>query len=250
MSSQEYIEGRNPIIEALKADRNIKKILIADRTRNKSINKIIKLAKKMNIQIEYLHRSKLDSISQTQSHQGVIALAEAYKYKTLDYIFNYAKKKNENPFIIILDEIKDPHNLGSIMRTAECAGAHGIIIPKRRAAGVTPVVLKTSAGAIEYLPVVQVSNIANTIDILKEKGLWIYGADMQGEKYYYEQSLKGAIGLVIGSEGKGMRRLVKEKCDFLIKIPMKGRVSSLNASVAASILMYEILKQRSIEYEK
>ncbi|MTI69879.1 MAG: 23S rRNA (guanosine(2251)-2'-O)-methyltransferase RlmB [Firmicutes bacterium] len=246
MKNQDYVEGRNPVIETLKSGRDIEKIIIAKGTNKGSINKIIGMAKKRKIVLQYVPKSKLDSMSKTKSHQGVMALVAAYKYKTIDDILKLAEKRNEDPFVIILDEIEDPHNLGSIIRTAEGAGAHGVIIPKRRSAGLTATVAKTSAGAVEYLPVAKVTNISATIEELKEKGLWIYGTDMDGDSYYYQQELRGPIGIVIGSEGSGMNRLVKEKCDFLVKIPMKGKVSSLNASVAASVIMYEILRQRSL----
>jgi len=246
LGDRNYIEGRNPVIEAIRSDRPIEKILIAKGSKQGSIRKIKGMAKDKGIVIQHVNKSKLDSISRTNSHQGVVALVAEYKYRTVDDILDVAKKRNEKPFVIILDEIKDPHNLGAIMRTAECAGAHGIIIPKRRSVGLTPTVAKSSAGAIEYMPVARVSNIVYTIEELKEKGLWIYGADMDGEKNYYQEDLTGAVGLVIGSEGKGISRLVKEKCDFLVKIPMKGKVSSLNASVAASIMIYEVLRQRSL----
>ncbi|WP_083238917.1 23S rRNA (guanosine(2251)-2'-O)-methyltransferase RlmB [Caloranaerobacter ferrireducens] len=247
MQKQGLIEGRNPVLEALKSDRNIEKIMIAKGAEKGSVKKIKAIAKEKGIVIQYVDRNKLDSISATNSHQGVIAIASAYEYKTVEDILNYAENRNEDPFIIILDGIKDPHNLGAIMRTAECAGVHGIIIPKRRSVGLTPVVAKSSAGAIEYLPVAKVSNIVYTMEELKEKGIWICGTDMDGESNYYEKDLRGPLAIVIGSEGEGMSRLVKEKCDFLVKIPMKGNVTSLNASVAASILTYEVLRQRSLE---
>ncbi|KNF08000.1 rRNA methylase [Gottschalkia purinilytica] len=243
---ENYIEGRNPVIEALKSERSIEKILISKSANKGSINKIIGMAKDKRIVIQYVEKSKLDSLSDTNSHQGVIAIVSPYSYKTVDDILEFAESKNEDPFIIILDEIEDPHNLGAIIRTAECAGAHGVIIPKRRSAGITPTVIKTSAGAVEYIPVAKVSNISSVIEELKIKGIWIYGAHMEGE-YYYEKDLKGPIGLVIGSEGKGIGRLVKEKCDFLIKIPMAGKVSSLNASVATSIVAYEVVRQRRLD---
>ena len=246
MSFENYIEGRNPVMEALKAGREIEKILVAKGANQGSINKVVGKAKDKKIVVQYVERNKLDSMSETGSHQGVIAIASAHSYKTIDDILQLAKDKNEDPFIIILDEIEDPHNLGAILRTAECAGAHGVIIPKRRAVGLTSIVSKTSAGAIEYIPVAKVSNIAQTIDILKEKGIWVFGADMSGENNYFDKDLKGPIALVIGSEGKGIGRLIKEKCDFLVKIPMIGRVDSLNASVAASVLIYEVLRQRGL----
>lgn len=247
MSTNDYIEGRNPVIEALKSGREIEKLFIEDGSKTGSINEIKKLAKSRGIVIQYIHKNKLNQMSSTSSHQGVIAVSSSHTYKNLEDIFALAKSKNEDLFIIILDEIKDPHNLGSIMRTAECVGAHGIIIPKRRSVGLTSTVAKTSAGAIEYMPVVKVSNIANTIDVLKEEGIWIYGADMDGERPYYENKLTGPIALVIGSEGSGIGRLVKEKCDELVKIPIMGKVSSLNASVAASIMMYDVNRQRGLK---
>ncbi|WP_026894936.1 23S rRNA (guanosine(2251)-2'-O)-methyltransferase RlmB [Clostridiisalibacter paucivorans] len=246
MSNQQYIEGRNPVLEGIKGQREIEKILIAEGANQGSIKKIKGMAKDNNIMIQYVHRNKLDSLSETGNHQGVMALVTSYEYKDIEDIFALAEERDEHPFVIILDEIEDPHNLGSIIRTAECAGAHGIIIPKRRSASVTAVVSKTSAGAVEYMPVVKVSNIAYTMDQLKDKGLWIYGADMDGKEDYFDVDIKGPVGIVVGNEGKGIGRLVKEKCDFLIKIPMKGKVTSLNASVSASIIMYEVLRQRSL----
>jgi len=239
------IEGRNPVIEALRSDAEIDTILINKDAAQGSLNKIFELAKKKNILIKNVDRALLDRLSENKKHQGVIAEAMEYKYKDIDDIFNYAKEKNEKPFIVILDEITDVHNLGSIIRSAECLGAHGVIIPKTRAAQINSVVAKSSAGAIEYLPVCRVTNISDTLETLKEKGLWIYGADMEGEKYIYEENFDVPVGLVIGSEGSGLGRLVKEKCDILIKIPMKGHINSLNASNAASIIIYEIMKQRT-----
>ena len=246
MENANYVEGRNPVIEALKAGREIEKIIIANGTKEGSINKIVAMARDKNIMIQNVDRSKLDSMSDTKAHQGVIAIAAMYTYKTVEDILQLAKDRNEAPFIIILDEIEDPHNLGAIIRTAECAGAHGVIIPKRRSVGITAVVAKTSAGAVEYLPVAKVTNISSTIEQLKKENIWVYGADMDGENYYYEKDLRGSIALVIGNEGKGISRIVKEKCDFLVKIPMKGKVSSLNASVATSILTYDVVRQRGV----
>ena len=239
------IEGRNPVIEALRSDAEIDTILINKDVAQGSLNKIFELAKKKNILIKNVDKALLDRLSQNKRHQGVIAEAMEYQYKDIDHIFDYAKEKNEKPFIVILDEITDVHNLGSIIRSAECLGAHGLIIPKRRAAQINGVAAKSSAGAIEYLPVCRVTNISDTLETLKEKGLWIYGADMEGEKYIYEEKFDVPVGLVIGSEGSGLGRLVKEKCDILIKIPMKGNINSLNASNAASIIIYEIMKQRT-----
>ena len=244
---EQYIVGRNPVLEILKAGKEIEKIYILKGDLKGSINKIIGIAKDKNIMIQQVDRNKLEQIAQGSSHQGVAALVTPYVYFSIDDILEKAKKLSESPFIVILDGIEDPHNLGAIIRTAECGGVHGIIIPKRRAAHVTSTVYKSSAGAVEHMMIAKVNNISDTIEELKEKGLWIYGADADGEEYYFNTDLKGPIALVIGNEGKGISRLVKEKCDFLLKIPMYGKVSSLNASNAASILIYEVVKQG---YEK
>lgn len=238
------LEGRNPVIEALRSDRTINKILVAKGEREGSINQIIALSKQKGIVVQDVDRAKLDKISSTRAHQGVIAYAAVKEYVDVDDILNVAESKGEPPFVIILDEISDAHNLGSILRTADCVGAHGVIIPKRRAVGLTPAVSKASAGAIEYVPVARVTNIAQTIDYLKKKNIWVVGTDASGEKSFYKSDLTGPVALVIGSEGEGMGKLVREKCDFVVNIPMKGRISSLNAAVAGAIVMYEILKQR------
>ena len=238
------IEGRNPVIEVLKSDRQVDKIMIADGAKEGSIKKIIGMAKDKNIVVQYVNKNKLDEISTSHAHQGVIAIVGDYKYYELEELIEKAKSTNEDMFFIILDEITDPHNLGTIIRTADAVGAHGVIIPKRRSVHITPVVAKASAGAIEYVPVCKVTNIVNTIKRLKEEGLWIAAADMDGE-VFYEQNLTGPIGLVIGSEGFGISRLVKQNCDFTIKMPMTGNVTSLNASVAGGILLYEIFRQRN-----
>jgi len=245
MNDNDYmIEGRNPVLEAIQSGRAINKLMVANGQKEGSIKKIIAKAKEKGIVILYVDRQKINGLSQSDNHQGVIAFVAAYDYKELDELLNEVEAKEEAPFFIILDEINDPHNLGSIMRTADAVGAHGIIIPKRRAVGLTPVVAKTSAGAIEYVPVCRVTNLARTIDTLKERNIWIAGADMTGEQTHFQANFKGAIALVMGNEGQGLSRLVKEKCDFLVNIPMIGKVSSLNASVAASVIMYEIFKQR------
>lgn len=245
MNDNDYmIEGRNPVLEAIQSGRDINKLMVADGQKEGSIKKIIAKAKEKGIVISYVDRQKINGLSQSDNHQGVIAFVAAYDYKDLDDLLNEVQEKEEVPFFIVLDEINDPHNLGSIMRTADAVGAHGIIIPKRRAVGLTPVVAKTSAGAIEYVPVCRVTNLARTIDVLKERNIWIAGADMTGEQTHFQADFKGAIALVMGNEGQGLSRLVKEKCDFLVNIPMIGKVSSLNASVAASVIMYEIFKQR------
>jgi len=240
------LEGRNSVIEALKAGRPFNKILISKGDREGSIKLITAMAKEKGIIVQEVDRLKLDSISTTYAHQGVIAYVAPRDYVELDDILKIAEEKGEQPFLIILDEITDPHNLGSIMRTADTVGVHGIIIPKRRSVGLTTAVSKASAGAIEYVPVARVTNIAQTIDVLKKKGIWVIGTDTTGEKSFFESDLKGPIALVIGSEGEGMGKLISEKCDFVVNIPMKGKISSLNAAVAAGVLMFEILKQRGI----
>ncbi len=238
------IEGRNPVIEAIKSDRQIDKIMISNSSKEGSIKKIIALAKEKNIIIQYVDKNKLDEISQSHSHQGVIAKVSEYKYFELDEVIKNIKSKSEEAFIIILDEITDPHNFGSIIRTADAVGAHAIIVPKRRSVHITPIVAKSSAGAVEYVPICKVTNIVNTIKKLKQEGLWIAAADMDGQ-VFYEQNLKGPLGVVIGSEGFGISRLVKENCDFTVKMPMIGNVTSLNASVAGGILLYEVFRQRN-----
>lgn len=240
------IEGRNPVIEALKNDREIDKILINKASKEGSIKKIIALAKENNIVIQNVDRRKLDDMSESHAHQGVIAITSEYKYYELEEILEISKNRNEDPFFIILDGITDPHNLGSIIRTADAVGAHAVIIPKRRSVHITPIVTKASAGAVEYIPVCKVTNIVNTIKILKENGLWIAAVDMDGDTFY-KQNLSGALGLVIGSEGAGISRLVKQNCDFTVSMPMSGRVTSLNASVAGGILLYEVYRQRNAE---
>ncbi|GFN36567.1 23S rRNA (guanosine(2251)-2'-O)-methyltransferase RlmB [Tepidimicrobium xylanilyticum] len=240
---QQYIIGRNPVLEILKSDKEIEKILILKGDLKGSISKIVSIAKDRNIPIQQVDKNKLDNLAKGGSHQGVAALTSSYTYSSIEDILSKAEKLKESPFVVLLDGIEDPHNLGAIIRTAECAGVHGVIIPKRRAAQVTVTVYKSSAGAVEHMLVAKVSNLSNTIDILKEKGLWVYGADVDGENYYFDMNFEGPIALVIGSEGKGLSRLVKEKCDFLVKIPMFGNVSSLNASNAASILIYEVVEQ-------
>ncbi|MBU5678147.1 23S rRNA (guanosine(2251)-2'-O)-methyltransferase RlmB [Alkaliphilus sp. MSJ-5] len=243
--STDKIVGRNPVMEALKSGREIDKILIAKGTEGGSLIKIIGKAKDRGIPIQYVERQKLNEISESNAHQGIIATVAAYEYSDLEDILDRAKQRGKDPFILILDEIMDPHNLGSIMRTADAVGVDGIIIPKRRSVGLTATVAKSSAGAIEYVPVAKVSNIAQTIDRIKEKGIWVAGADMSGAKEHYNTDLNGPLALVIGNEGQGISRLIKEKCDFLVKLPMAGQVSSLNASVAAAVLMYEVFRQRS-----
>ncbi len=242
----DQIEGRNSVIELLESDRDINKILIAKGERHGSINKIISIAKQRKIVIAEVERQKLNAISKTDNHQGVIAIVPPFNYSSVDDILNEAKQKKEDLFILILDGIEDPHNLGSIIRTAETAGVHGVIIPKRRAASVNATVSKVSSGAVEHVKIARVNNLNETIKYLKEQGLWICGTDGEAKTYYYNQDLKGPIAIVIGSEGFGMSKLVKENCDFLVKIPMKGKITSLNASVSAGIVTYEVVKQRDL----
>lgn len=234
--------GRNPVIEALKAGREMEKILIG-RGSEGSIAKIVAMAREKGIPLYESDRKTLDRIGEGRSHQGVIAYVSAYRYAELKDIYAKAAERGEDPFIVILDNIEDPHNLGAVMRTAECAGAHGIIIPKRRSCGLTEVVAKASAGAIEYMPCVKTANIGQIIDRLKEDGFWCAACDMGGTPYY-EQDLTGKLAVVIGSEGFGISQLVKKKCDFTVTMPMVGRIHSLNASNAAAILMYEVRRQR------
>jgi 23S rRNA (guanosine2251-2'-O)-methyltransferase len=240
------IEGRNPVLEALKSGREIDKIFIQKGANEGSIRQIIAIAREKNLLIKEVDKIKLDNLSLTHNHQGVIASAALYKYYEIEEILDIAKEKGEDPFIIILDEITDNHNLGAIIRTADAAGVHGIIIPKRRSASLTPVVAKTSAGAIEYVPVSKVTNINQTLEYLKKQGLWIVGADMSGETYY-QKDMTGPIALVIGSEGEGIGRLIRENCDYLVKIPMSGKISSLNAGVSAGIIAYDIFRQRQLK---
>lgn len=237
------IEGRNAVIEAFRAGKTIDKLFVLDGCHDGPVSTIIREAKKYDTIINYVSKERLDSMSATKKHQGVIAYAAAYEYAEIDDVFKIAEEKGEAPFIIILDNIEDPHNLGAIIRTANLAGAHGVIIPKRRAVGLTATVARTSAGALNYTPVVKVTNISNTIEELKDRGMWFVCADMGGE-VMYNLDLKGSIGLVVGNEGEGVSRLVKEKCDFVASIPMKGDIDSLNASVAAGVLAYEIVRQR------
>lgn len=235
--------GRNAVIEVLKSGRDIDKILIQKGQTEGSIKKIIGEAKAKGVVLVETEKAKLDELTAHDKHQGVVAYVSAHKYSEIDEILNDAKSKGEDPFILILDNIQDPHNLGAIIRTAHTAGVHGIIIAKRRAVGLTATVAKASAGAIEYMKVAKVTNIAQTIEDLKQKGIWVACADMDGE-IIYKDNLRGAIGIVIGSEGEGISSLVRSKCDFAVSIPMYGKVTSLNASVAASVLMYEVVRQR------
>lgn len=245
MEQQEafVIEGRNAVLEAYRAGRPIDKLYILDGCQDGPIMSIKREARKHDTLIKYVNRERLDAMSETGKHQGVIAAAAAYEYAEMEAVFNLAEKKGEAPFVFLLDGIEDPHNLGAIIRTANLSGAHGVIVPKNRAAGLTATVAKTSAGALNYTPVVRVTNLVQTMKELKEKGLWFVCGHMEGQSMY-QQDLTGPMGLVIGNEGEGVSRLVKENCDFTAAIPMKGDIDSLNASVAAGVLAYEIVRQR------
>ena len=237
------IEGRNAVLEAFRAGKTIDKLFVLDGCQDGPVKSILREAKKTDTIINFVDKERLDRLANSGHHQGVVAQAAAYAYAEVEDILNAAKEKGEAPFIFILDEIEDPHNLGAIIRTANLCGAHGVIIPKRRAVGLTATVAKTSAGAVNYTPVAKVTNIAKTIEELKKEGMWFVCADMDGQTMY-DLNLTGPIGLVIGNEGAGVSRLVKEKCDFTASIPMKGDIDSLNASVAAGVLAYEIVRQR------
>ena len=237
------IEGRNAVLEAFRAGKTIDKLFVLDGCQDGPVKSILREAKKTDTIINFVDKERLDRLANSGHHQGVVAQAAAYEYAEVEDILNAAKEKGEAPFIFILDEIEDPHNLGAIIRTANLCGAHGVIIPKRRAVGLTATVAKTSAGAVNYTPVAKVTNIAKTIEELKKEGMWFVCADMDGQTMY-DLNLTGPIGLVFGNEGAGVSRLVKEKCDFTASIPMKGDIDSLNASVAAGVLAYEIVRQR------
>ena len=241
--SEFTLEGRNAVIEAYRAGKTIDKLFVREHLKEGSMNTVIREAKKHDTIINYVSKERLDQMSESGKHQGVIGYMSAYEYSTVEDILNNARDKGESPFIVLLDDIEDPHNLGAIIRTANLAGAHGVIIPKHRAAGLTATAVKASAGAINHTPVAKVTNISKTIEKLKDEGMWFVCADMDGETMY-NLNLTGSIGLVIGNEGKGVSRLVKEKCDFVAKIPMFGDIDSLNASVAAGVLAYEIVRQR------
>ena len=237
------IEGRNAVLEAFRSGKPVDKLFVLDGCQDGPVRTIVREAKKHDTILNFVSKERLDQLSETGKHQGVIAHAAAYEYSEIEDMFALAEKRGEDPFFILLDNIEDPHNLGAIIRTANLAGAHGVIIPKRRAVGLTATVAKTSAGALNYTPVAKVTNLAKTMEELKERGLWFVCADMGGESMY-RMNLTGPIGLVIGNEGEGVSRLVKEKCDFVASIPMKGDIDSLNASVAAGVLAYEIVRQR------
>ena len=239
----QVIEGRNAVLEAFRSGKYIDKLYVLDGCQDGPVRSIIREAKKHDTILQFVTKERLSQLSETGKHQGVIAMAAAYEYATVDDMLELAKSKGEDPFLILLDNIEDPHNLGAIIRTANLAGAHGVIIPKRRAVGLTATVARTSAGALNYTPVAKVTNLVKTMEELKEKGLWFVCADMDGD-VMYRVNMKGPIGLVIGNEGEGVGRLVKENCDMTASIPMKGDIDSLNASVAAGVLAYEIVRQR------
>lgn len=239
----ELLGGKNPVVEALRSGRELNKIWVAEGINKKSIGEILSLAQEAKVIVQYVPKKKLDGLLES-NHQGVVASVAAYRYAELDDIFNLATERGEDPLILVLDELEDPHNLGSILRTADAAGVHGIIIPRRRSVGLTAVVAKASTGAIEYVPVVRVNNLSQTVGQLKERGVWIAGTDAKGSSDYRTMDATLPLAIIIGSEGKGMSRILKENCDFLYHLPMLGKVTSLNASVAASLLMYEVLRKR------
>lgn len=239
----EIIGGKNPVLEALRADRDINKIWIAEGVQKKNIIELLDLAKEKGVLVQFVPKKKVDGLTDT-NHQGIAAAVAAYNYAELDDLFKAAEARSEDPFFLILDELEDPHNLGSIMRTADAIGVHGLIIPKRRAVGLTGVVAKSSTGAIEHVPVVRVNNLSQTVDELKKRGIWIAGTDAKESMDYRNMDAGLPLAVIIGSEGKGMSRILREKCDFLYQLPMVGHVTSLNASVAASLLMYEVYRKR------
>ncbi len=241
---EDKIEGRNSVLELLESGKDINKLYITRGEKHGSINKIIAIAKEKKVIIVEKEKQQMDKMATTKNYQGVIAIVPPYEYCEVEDIIQNARNKNEEPFIVILDEIEDPHNLGSIIRTAETAGVHGIIIPKRRSAFVNATVNKVSSGAVQHMKIARVTNISETIENLKKQGLWICGTSIDTEKNYYDENLTGPLGIVIGNEGKGIGNKVKQKCDFLVKIPMKGKITSLNASVSAGIIIYEVVKQR------
>jgi 23S rRNA (guanosine2251-2'-O)-methyltransferase len=244
MTMEEYIAGKHPVLEALRSGRAIHKIWIAEGAQKHLTQPILAEAKTLGIVVQSADKRKLDQLAGSVQHQGIVAQAAAYEYAELETILQAAEASGEPPFLLLLDEIEDPHNLGSILRTAECTGVHGVIIPKRRSVGLTATVSKTSAGAIEYVPVAKVTNLAQTIDDLKKRGIWVAGAAGEAKQDVYQSDFRLPLALVIGNENKGIGRLIREKCDFLVKLPMFGSINSLNASVAASVFMYEVVRQR------
>jgi len=245
--SDEFIFGRNSVIEALKSGRSINKIMIAKGDRQGSIKELVGMAKTQGVVVQEVEPAKLEALAGGARHQGVAASVSPVAFAEIEDILAAAGAKNEAPFLVLLDELEDPHNVGAILRTADASGVHGVLMPKRRSCPLSGTVAKASAGAVEYVPVARIGNIVQTMKDLKQQGLWFVGADMDGDKDYYEADLTGPIAIVIGSEGQGMGRLVKENCDFLVKIPMRGKITSLNASVACSLLLYEVLRQREMK---
>lgn len=242
--NNEILSGKNPVLEALRSGRDMNKVWIAEGVKKAGVAELLQLAKEAGIVVQFVPKNKVDQLTDGANHQGIAASVAAYRYAEIDELFELAASRNEDPFFLILDELEDPHNLGSILRTADATGVHGVIIPKRRAVGLTAVVAKTSTGAIEHIPVARVGNLAQTVEDLKKRGVWIAGTDAKGSADYRRMDAKLPLAIIIGSEGKGMSRLLKEKCDFLYNMPMVGQVTSLNASVAAAILMYEVLRNR------
>lgn len=245
--SEEFVAGRNSVAEVLKSGRSINKILVAKGERHGAIKEIIGQARSQGLVVQEVDSAKLDQITEGMRHQGVVAMVAPVAYAELEDILGKAQENGEQPFIVLLDELEDPHNVGAILRTSDATGVHGVLLPKRRSSPLTATVAKTSAGAVEYVPVARIGNISQTLKKLKKQGLWVVGADMDGDKNYYEADLTGPIVVVVGSEGQGMGRLTKEECDFVVRIPMKGKITSLNASVACSLLLYEVLRQRELK---
>ncbi|MGM8212738.1 23S rRNA (guanosine(2251)-2'-O)-methyltransferase RlmB [Virgibacillus sp. W0430] len=243
MAEEELIIGKNPVLEALKSGRSVNKVLLSEQLPNKAVHPFVQACKQANAVMQKVPRKKLDQLTQ-ENHQGVVAYVASYPYATIDDLFARAEQNEEAPFFVILDELEDPHNLGSIIRTAEAVGVHGVIIPKRRSVGLTATVAKTASGALEHVPVARVTNIANTIEDLKKRHVWVVGTEAEATEDYRVLDGQLPIALVVGNEGKGMSRLVKEKCDWTISLPMKGHISSLNASVACSLLLYEVFRKR------
>lgn len=243
----EIIAGRNSVLEALKAGRSLNKIMIAKGERQGSVREIISQAKEQGLVVQEVDTAKLDQLAAGVRHQGVVALAAPVAYVEIEDILSAAYEKEEPPFLVLLDELADPHNVGAILRTADATGVHGVLIPKRRSCPLTQTVAKTSAGAVEHVPVARIGNVAQTLKSLKKQGVWVVGTDMDGTENYYEADLTGPVVVVVGNEGEGMGRLTKEACDFVVKIPMRGKISSLNASVACSLLLYEVLRQRELK---
>lgn len=243
--TEEQLEGRNPVLEALRSGRRVHRILLARGERHGAVLDILRLARECGVPVEEIDRREMDRRARTRAHQGVVALAPPRAYASLDDLLERARARGEPPFVVVAAGLQDPQNLGSLLRSAEAAGAHGVLLPERRSAGLTPAAIKASAGASEHLPVVRVVNLARTLEELKEHGLWVFGADPAGDRSYFEADLRGPLAVVVGSEGEGMPRLVRERCDGLIRIPMRGRVGSLNAAVAAAIILFEACRQRN-----